>query len=220
MNAMHPTGKQGRTAPSASSRLPQRPHPAFTGTLCPPCLPGPAPVGTLLTWILTNIGREGNELGSPCIYPLTASLTNVVADLKYSSSIVGLHLGERRRVPGVTARTRAPYRLLITAAYPWRAAPLLWAIRFLTLRISSMTWPCRSSTRIMWSPGSMMNFTLSFTSDTFDQRRTVCVRRRFHVFMADSAAAMDVPRCSRCGMEPSKYCTPHATLHTIRRRQF
>ena len=58
MNAMHPTGKQGRTAPSASSRLPQRPHPAFTATLCPPCLPGPAPVGTLLTWILTEVVGE------------------------------------------------------------------------------------------------------------------------------------------------------------------
>ncbi len=59
MNAMHPTGKQGRTAPSVSSRLPQRPHPAFTGTLCPSCLPGPAPVGTLLTWIL--IGSRHHE---------------------------------------------------------------------------------------------------------------------------------------------------------------
>ena len=52
VSAMHPTGAQGRTAPSASSRLTQRPHPAFTATVCPPCLPGPAPDGTLLTWIL------------------------------------------------------------------------------------------------------------------------------------------------------------------------
>ncbi len=51
---MHPTGEQGRTAPSASSRLTQRPHPAFTATVYPPCLPGPAPDGTLLTWILPS----------------------------------------------------------------------------------------------------------------------------------------------------------------------
>ena len=52
MSAMHPTGEPGRTAPSTSSRLTQRPHPAFTGTVRPPCLPAPAPHGTLLTWIL------------------------------------------------------------------------------------------------------------------------------------------------------------------------
>ena len=54
MSAMHPTSEQGRTAPSASSRLAQRPHPAFTATVGPPCLPGPAPDGTLLTWILKS----------------------------------------------------------------------------------------------------------------------------------------------------------------------
>ncbi len=53
MSAIHPTGKQRQTAPAMSSRLTQRPRPAFTATVCPPCLPGPAPSGTLLTWILT-----------------------------------------------------------------------------------------------------------------------------------------------------------------------
>ena len=65
---MHPTGEQGRTALSASSCLTQRPHPGFTATVCPPCLPGPAPDGTLLTWILSCLrGREcrNNVNGAP-----------------------------------------------------------------------------------------------------------------------------------------------------------